>query len=168
MKAVEEKGTAVDRAALTESIKARAFEFGFDKVGIVRAESLTEERARLEEWLRRGHHGEMPYMTRDPEQRSNPRKIFAGAKSVIVVALNYYTAHEHEVRTACVSGRVNVRSKATGKVSRYAWGDDYHEIVCEKLRDLLAWIQAEYPEAEGKVCVDIQPMMDKADRKSVV
>ena len=166
-----------ENTSLTEQIKARAGELGFDKIGIVRAEALIEERARLEEWLRRGYHGEMTYMTRDPEQRSHPRKLFSGAKSVIVVALNYYTPHEHEVRTDCFhplplgeergegakhSGRVNVRSKATGKVSRYAWGDDYHDVVGEKLRDLLAGIKADYPEAEGKVCVDIQPTMDKA------
>jgi epoxyqueuosine reductase len=151
-----------ENISLTEQIKARAVELGFDSIGIVRAEALTEERARLEEWLRRGYYGEMPYMARDPEQRSNPRKIFSGAKSVIVVALNYYTPREHGVGTDCVSGRVNVRSKATGKVSRYAWGDDYHDVVGEKLRDLLAGIKAECPEAEGKVCVDIQPMMDKA------
>lgn len=151
---------------LTESIKSQALELGFDKVGIVRAEALTEERARLQEWLRRGYHGEMPYMARDPEQRSDPRKTFPGAKSVIVVALNYYTSHQHSVstvsgefRTGRVSGRVN---QLTGKVSRYAWGDDYHEVVGDKLRDLLTGIKGEYPYAEGKACVDIQPVMDKA------
>ena len=143
-------------------IKARAQELGFDNVGIIRAEPLTEERTRLEEWLRRGYYGEMPYMARDPEQRSDPRRIFPSAKSVVVVALNYYTPQEHEVRTACVSGRVNDRSKATGKVSRYAWGDDYHRVVGDKLRELLIWIKGECPDAEGKVCVDIQPTMDKA------
>jgi epoxyqueuosine reductase len=158
-----------ENISLTEQIKARAGELGFDKIGIVRAEALIEERARLDEWLRRGYHGEMTYMTRDPEQRSHPRKLFSGAKSVIVVALNYYTPHEHnvsaarhEVGTGCVSGRVNSKYEVTGKVSRYAWGDDYHDVVGEKLRDLLAEIKAEYPEAEGKVCVDIQPTMDKA------
>jgi epoxyqueuosine reductase len=139
---------AIDRITFTESIKSRALEFGFDKVGIVLVEPLTEERSRLEEWLRRGYYGEMPYMARDPEQRSDPRTIFPAAKSAIVVALNYYAPHQHE-------------ASHTGKISRYAWGDDYHDIVGEKLRDLLAWIKAAYPEAEGKVCVDIQPMMDK-------
>ena len=151
-----------ENSSLTKQIKARAVEVGFDKVGIVPAAALHEERTRLEEWLRRGYHGEMPYMARDPEQRSDPRRIFPGAKSVIVVALNYHTTHEHEVRTACVSGRVNVRREATGKVSRYAWGDDYHDVVGDKLRKLLDWIQQKRPEAEGKVCVDIQPLMDKA------
>ena len=92
----------------------------------------------------------MKWMERDPEQRTDPRRLFPEARSVIAVALNYYTPHQH-------SG-----DAATGKVSRYAWGDDYHEVVGEKLRALLAWIKEQWPEAEGKVCVDIQPMMDKA------
>ena len=131
-------------------IKARALELGFHKVGIVRAESLSAERERLEEWLRRGYHGEMAWMARDTEQRPDPRKLFPRARSIIVAALNYYTPPQHE------------NNPATGKVSRYAWGDDYHEVVGEKLRALLRWIKQQWPEAEGKVCVDIQPLMDKA------
>ena len=135
----------------------------------------------MREWLERGFQGEMKWMERDPAQRADPRKIFADARSVIVVALNYYTPHEHEVRTACDqvrtacgSGRARVggsdrieqdadgRNTLTGKVSRYAWGDDYHEVVGDKLRELLAWIKVQWPQAEGKVCVDIQSTMDKA------
>ena len=153
---------AIDHITLTESIKSQALESGFDKVGIVRAELLTEERARLEEWLRRGYHAEMSYMARDPEQRSDPRKVFPSAKSVIVVALNYYTPYQHQVRTACGSGRLDIRAERTGKVSRYAWGDDYHTVVGDKLQHLLAWIKGEWPGVDGKVCVDIQPLMDKA------
>jgi epoxyqueuosine reductase len=152
--------------SLTNQIKARAVELGFDKIGVVRAEALVEERARLEEWLRRGYHGEMPYLARDPEQRSDPRRIFPEAKSVVVVALNYYTPHQHDVSTGG-SDRVNhtglaAGSRATGKVSRYAWGDDYHDVAGDKLRELLLWIKQTNPNANGKVCVDIQPMMDKA------
>ncbi len=87
-------------------------------------------------------------MARDPEQRTDPRKLFSEARSVVVVALNYYTSPEH--------------SDNPGKVSRYAWGDDYHEVIGDKLRELLSWIKEQWPEAAGKVCVDIQPMMDKA------
>jgi epoxyqueuosine reductase len=67
-----------------------------------------------------------------------------------VVALNYFTPHQHQ------------QSPGTGKVSRYAWGDDYHDVVKEKLLSLLAWVKQIEPRAEGKVCVDIQPAMDKA------
>ena len=134
---------------MSAQIKTRAHELGFHKVGIVRAESLSSERRRLEEWLGRGYHGEMSWMARDPEQRTNPHRIFPEARSVVVVALNYYTPHQHS------------HNPATGKVSRYAWGDDYHDVVGDKLRALLDWIKAQCPEADGKVCVDIQPAMDK-------
>jgi epoxyqueuosine reductase len=89
-------------------------------------------------------------MARDPEMRSDPRKLFPAARSVVVVAMNYYTPAAYR------------DDPATGKVSRYAWGDDYHEVLSAKLRSLLTWIQEELPQVEGKVCVDIQPMMDKA------
>ena len=181
----EHHAAAAHRATLTESIKSRALELGFAKVGIVPAEPLTEERARLEEWLRRGYHAEMLYMARDPEQRSDPRKVFPEAKSVVVTALNYYTPYQHSVSTESGPGspreqlargggcdRVNhatndhraspSRAQLTGKISRYAWGDDYHDVVGDKLRELLLWIKQQNREAEGKVCVDIQPMMDKA------
>jgi epoxyqueuosine reductase len=131
-------------------IKNRALDIGFQKVGIARAEVLTDERQRLEEWRRRGFHGEMPYMARDPEQRTNLQKIFPEARSVVAVAMNYYTSHQH------------VDDGNVGRVSRYAWGDDYHEVVGERLRELLSWIKQQWPGAEGKICVDIQPVMDKA------
>ncbi len=139
-----------DLHLLSQTIKERARSEGFDNVGIVRAEALGPERARLREWLERGYAGEMSWMERDPDKRTDPREIFPPAKSIVVVALNYYTNHQH----AGVPG--------TGKISRYAWGDDYHDVVGSKLRSLLNWIREELPQAEGKICVDIQPMMDKA------
>ncbi len=153
MSALHEPTNLADRARRTEAadrIKARALQLGFQRVGIVGAETLSPEGAHLKEWLARGYQGEMGWMARDPEQRADPRKFFPGARSVVVVAANYYTPSEHSDHPD------------TGKVSRYAWGDDYHEIVGDKLRALLTWTQRQWPEAEGKVCVDIQPMMDKA------
>jgi len=135
---------------LAENIKQRALFEGFNKVGIVGAESLDDEGRRLKEWLARGHHGEMRWMARDVHKRIDPREIFPPARSVVVVALNYFTPHQHQ------------QNPATGKVSRYAWGDDYHDVVKEKLVSLLEWIKEQEPSAEGKVCVDIQPAMDKA------
>ena len=132
------------------SIKERALAEGFHKVGIVRAEPLAEEAPRLKEWLARGYHGEMSWMARDVEKRLNPRALFPGARSVVVVALNYYTPDQHE------------ENSSTGKVSRYAWGDDYHDVLKSKLESLLAWIREQEPAAAGKVCVDIQPTLDKA------
>lgn len=134
----------------TENIKRMALECGFDRVGVARAQALASEGERLNEWLANGFHGEMVWMQRDPEKRVDPRLIFPPAKSVIVVALNYYTPNEH------ISGAVG------GKLSRYAWGDDYHEIVREKLANLLAKIQSAEPAAEGRICVDTAPVMEKA------
>ncbi len=138
------------RAAMSARIKDRALAAGFHKVGIVPAAPLATERTQLEEWLRRGYHGTMAWLARDPAQRTDPRLVMPAARSVVVVALNYYTPHQH------------AQAEGVGKVSRYAWGDDYHEVVGEKLKGLLAWIKEQWPEAEGKTCVDIQPLMDKA------
>ena len=132
------------------NIKERALFEGFNKVGIVGASSLEDEGRRLNEWLARGYHGEMSWMSRDVEKRINPSEIFPQARSVVVVALNYFTPHQHQ------------QSSTTGKVSRYAWGDDYHDVVKTKLTSLLSWIREQDPQAEGKICVDIQPTMDKA------
>jgi epoxyqueuosine reductase len=144
---VNRNGLNTERAA---EIKQEAMRLGFSRVGIARAEQLPGEAEHLKEWLDRGYLGEMKWMARDPEQRIDPRKVFPAAQSVVVVALNYYTEHNHQ------------DSSVTGKVSRYAWGDDYHDVLVGKLRELLSWIKEQWPEADGKVCVDIQPVMDKA------
>ncbi len=136
--------------SFTEKIKQKAFEIGFHKIGIVRAETLEREGEHLNEWLASEFHGEMRWMEREPEKRADPKLLFPGAESVIVVALNYYTPHKQE------------ENSAKGKVSRYAWGDDYHDVVKEKLRELLVWIKNGRPEIEAKICVDTAPIMDKA------
>lgn len=136
--------------SFTKQIKERAIAIGFDKIGIVPAQILTAEAARFDEWLAKDFHAEMRWLEREPEKRVNPALIFPAAKSVLVVALNYYTAHEHE------------ESVEKGKVSRYAWGDDYHDVLKEKLRELLAFIKSVDETADGKICVDTAPMMDKA------
>src|ERR1700752_662505 len=131
-------------------LKERALADGFDKVGVVRAESLQQEGDRLKEWLARRYHADLTWMSRDPNKRVDPREVFPGARSVVFVALNFFTPHKHR------------NSLESGKVSRYAWGDDYHDVLGVKLRKLFSWIKEQRPEVEGKVCVDIQPVMDKA------
>ncbi|MEP7039932.1 MAG: QueG-associated DUF1730 domain-containing protein, partial [Acidobacteriota bacterium] len=126
----------------TEQIKQKAREIGFHKIGIVRAEPLETEREHLKDWLNQNFHGEMRWMESEPEKRSNPKLLFPEAKSLIVVALNYYTPHEHE------------ENPEKGKVSRYAWGDDYHDVLKEKLRELLAFIKSVDETADCKICVD--------------
>lgn len=134
----------------TQAIKERALSVGFHKVGIIRAEPLAAEAPRLKEWLARGYHGAMSWMARDVEKRLDPRELFPEARSIIVVALNYYTPEQHH------------ENSNSGKVSRYAWGDDYHDVLKTKLQSLLSWIREQEPLAAGKICVDIQPTLDKA------
>ena len=142
--------TPLTAQALTALIRNRALELGFNAVGVTPAEKLLPEHERLQRWLARGFHGEMAWMGRDPELRGDPRLLFPGARSVVVVVLNYFKPQQH------------TNSPGTGKVSRYAWGDDYHDVVGDRLRELLNWIKQRCPEADGKVCVDIQSTMDKA------
>jgi len=132
-----------------ERIKARAREIGFHKVGISSAEPLKEEGGRLFEWLEAGYHGEMAWMERWADKRTDPRLLLENARSVIAVAMNYFTPHQH------------ISDESKGKISRYAWGDDYHDVLKEKLFELSNWIEQEIPGAHTKVCVDTAPMMDK-------
>jgi epoxyqueuosine reductase len=134
----------------SEGIKQKAYSLGFNKTGIVPADALTAEGQNLREWLARGFQGRMDYMARNPQQRSDPRLLMPSAKSVVCVALNYFRPEPH------------LDSADAGKISRYAWGDDYHDVLREKLKALLAWIKDERPDVEGKLCVDTSPMMDKA------
>lgn len=136
--------------SFSDKIKAKAFDIGFSKVGIVAATALEYESARLAEWMNRGYHGQMAWMEREPEKRGDPREVFPDARSMVVVALNYFTPYEH------------TDGENAGKISRYAWGDDYHDVLKEKLRDLLTWIKTEVPLADGKLCVDTAPVLDKA------
>ena len=153
MSATSENFAAAARLSpsqLTAGVKRRALELGFEKVGVVRAGALAEERARLEEWLARGNHASMAWMERGVGRRTDPREILPGALTVVAVALNYYTPHEHP------------RDPAAGKISRYAWGDDYHDVLGERLKALLAFVRELVPGAGGRACVDAQPAMDKA------
>lgn len=136
--------------SFTEQIKQKALQIGFHKVGIARAENLEKEGEKFKAWLAKNYQGEMQWLEREPEKRADPKLIFAEAKSVVVVALNYFTPHEHE------------ENSAKGKISRYAWGDDYHDVLKEKLRELLSFIKTIDETADGKICVDTAPIMDKA------
>jgi epoxyqueuosine reductase len=140
----------IKSSVTSRAVKERALFEGFHKVGIVRAGPLEAEAGRLKEWLARGYHAEMSWMARDVEKRLDPLELFPQARSIVVVALNYYTPDQHQ------------KTSATGKVSRYAWGDDYHDVLKTKLESLLSWIHEQEPQAAGKICVDIQPTLDKA------
>jgi epoxyqueuosine reductase len=137
------------RAELTAEVKRKARELGFDKVAVARAGALADEGARLREWLARGYQGSMAWMERTADKRADPRVHLPSVRSVVCVAANYYTPHDH------------TGEPGTGKVSRYAWGDDYHDVVGDRLRELLAWMRGVVPDLEAKIAVDSSPVMDK-------
>lgn len=137
------------QTAITADIKQRAHSFGFEKVGIARAESLTVEALRLQEWLARGFHASMHWMVKGFEKRTDPRNILPEARSVICVAMNYNTSFNHS------------ECPESGKISRYAWGEDYHEIVTSRLNHLLRSINESWPDSNNKLYVDTGPVLDK-------
>lgn len=138
------------RSALTtEEIRTRATELGFAKIGISRTERL-DERNGLDEWLTAGNHGEMLWMGRNADKRLDPRLLLAESRSVISLAANYYAPVSHSE-----DGR-------HGKISRYAWGRDYHAVLKSKLKSLVDWIEQNDPKARGLYYCDTGPVMDKA------
>jgi epoxyqueuosine reductase len=132
-----------------ERIRTLSRALGFSKVGIAKAGSLREEGLRLKAWLDRGFDAGMRWMGARYEERIDPGKLLPGARSVVSVALNYYTAERHSDRPE------------RGKISRYAWGDDYHRIMAERLECLWELMRKEFPGIEGKWYVDTGPVMEK-------
>lgn len=118
--------------------------------GISKAEFLEEEAPRLERWLQQNMHGEMGYMENHFDKRLDPRLLVGGAKSVISLTLNYFPEE--------------VQSQDTGrpKISKYAYGRDYHFVIKDKLKQLLEFIREEIGEVGGRAFVDSAPVLDRA------
>lgn len=137
-----------------DTIKREAKALGFDDVGISQAPLLDASSFplvdRLLEWLRQGYHGAMAWMARDPERRSAPQRVLPGCRSIISVGMNYYTDQRADER----SGH--------GRIARYAWGQDYHEVIGQRLEQLATRIRQLDPEAEARWYVDTGPIMEKA------
>ena len=129
-------------------IKQKALELGFMSAGISKAEFLAEEAPRLEKWLKENRNGEMKYMENYFDKRLDPRVLFDGCKSVVSVLLNYYPEQTQNDPEA-------------PKISKYAYGEDYHFVIKRKLQELLDFIQQEVGEVEGRLFVDSAPVMDK-------
>ncbi|MDZ7317283.1 MAG: tRNA epoxyqueuosine(34) reductase QueG [candidate division KSB1 bacterium] len=140
-------GSMDNSSGLSEKIKSFARSLGFCAVGIARAERL--DGSSLDEWLRRGYHGEMAWMAVRRELRLDPAALLPNAKSVIVCAMNYFTNRRPATPTE-------------GCISLYALGDDYHHVLKNLLRRLLDFIRAENPGVSGRICVDSAPIMEKA------
>ena len=136
------------RALLTQRIKEKALDLGFDRVGIAPVEDVPDEK--LLTWLKRDYHGEMQYMARGVDKRLDPSLILEGARTVLSVALNYYHSYT-----------LPYHDPASGVVSRYASGDDYHEVLGHKLKALMQAIEELCPGAAGRIYVDTGPVMDK-------
>ena len=133
----------------TNLIKTEAKRLGFLSCGISKAEFLENEAPRLEKWLNNNMHGEMQYMENHFDKRLDPTKLVEGSKSVISLLLNYYPAQEQKDKTA-------------PKISKYAYGKDYHFVIKEKLKDLMDFIQEEIGDVHGRAFVDSAPVLDKA------
>lgn len=129
-------------------IKAEAKRLGFLSCGISKAGFLEEEAPRLESWLNQNHHGKMKYMENHFDKRLNPTLLIDDAKSVISLLLNYYPSE--------------IQNTDSYKISKYAYGQDYHFVVKEKLKELLQTIQTEIGEVSGRAFVDSAPVLDKA------
>ncbi len=130
-------------------ITNKAHELGFFHVGFSTADFLEEEAPRLEKWLDNNYHGEMAYMANHFDKRLDPRLLVDDAKTVISLLFNYYTNQQQSDPEA-------------PKISKYAFGEDYHYVIKDKLKDLIAFIQEEIGEVNGRGFVDSAPVMDKA------
>ena len=132
----------------TQLIKTEANRLGFLSCGISKADFLEEEAPRLETWLKQNMHGEMGYMENYFDKRLDPTKLVPGSKSVISLLLNYFPSEE--------------QNEESYKISKYAYGRDYHFVIKDKLKQLLNHIQEEIGDVHGRAFLDSAPVLDKA------
>jgi epoxyqueuosine reductase len=138
----------ISKSEYTSFIKAEAQRLGFLSCGISQAGFLEQEAPRLENWLSNNMHGQMSYMENHFDKRLDPRLLVDDAKSVVSLLLNYYPS-EHQCED-------------TYKISKYAYGQDYHSVIKDKLRELLESIRDHIGDVNGRVFVDSAPVLDKA------
>jgi len=136
-----------NKSVYSHLIKTEAKNLGFLFCGISKAEFLDEEAPRLETWLKKNMHGEMQYMENHFDKRLDPRLLVDGARSVISLGLNYYTDQPQT---------------SSPKISKYAYGSDYHSVIKDKLKQLLEIINDQIGEVGGRAFVDSAPVLDKA------
>lgn len=141
--------TLFSKIKYAQLIKTESKRLGFDYCGISKADFLEEEAPRLENWLNNNMHGQMSYMQNYFDKRLDPRILVPGAKSVISLLLNYFPSEKQKDETA-------------PKISKYAFGEDYHFVIKEKLNQLLEYIKSTVGQVDGRVFVDSAPVMDKA------
>lgn len=132
---------------LKAHIRTKAHELGFDDVGFAKAEQLTEEIKNYKTWLDNNYNAEMQWMARNIEKRENVLNILPEAKSVIVFAHSYFTGISHK--------------EDNNKISRYAWGDDYHDIILKKLEIIEEFLKELSPAIKTKSYTDTGPILEK-------
>ncbi|MEE8335593.1 MAG: tRNA epoxyqueuosine(34) reductase QueG [Candidatus Neomarinimicrobiota bacterium] len=136
-------------SSLADAIKSRVLESGFQKVGIARAGPDEKSKTNLETWLAFGNHASMGWIENRKIERGNILEYFPEAKSVISAGLNYFTGFDQSHLSSDLH------------LSNYAWGDDYHNILKNKLFKILSWLKSEIGPLKGLVCVDTAPVMEK-------
>ncbi|MFM7587431.1 MAG: tRNA epoxyqueuosine(34) reductase QueG, partial [Bacteroidota bacterium] len=132
-----------------EWVKEEAKRIGFHACGISRAEFLEEDAPRLEQWLKSGMQGHMGYMERNFDMRLDPRKLVPGARSVVSLLFNYHNPDP-------------VGGDDTPRIAQYAYGEDYHFVLRDKLRELLDCLRARIGQIEGRIFVDSAPVLEKS------
>ncbi|WP_323027183.1 tRNA epoxyqueuosine(34) reductase QueG [Gelidibacter japonicus] len=137
-----------NKAKYSQLIKSEAKRLGFLSCGISKAQFLEEEAPRLEKWLKNNMNGEMQYMENHFDKRLDPTKLVEGSKSVISLLLNYYPQE--------------TQTQNTFKLSKYAYGTDYHFVIKDKLKELINFITEEIGEVSGRAFTDSAPVLDKA------
>jgi len=129
-------------------VKQTAAQLGFDYCGIAKAEKLNDEARRLESWLNKGFNGSMSYMNNYFDLRIDPSKLVPGAKSVITLLLNYFPAEQQKT--------------GVPRISKYAYGKDYHEVIREKLKSFLQTLQQNIGEINGRGFTDSAPVLERS------
>jgi epoxyqueuosine reductase len=140
-----------------DKIKDFAIELGFDKIGFSPAEPCLTESNRLMKWFGKNYHGELSWLAESMAVRLDPSKLLPGVKTILSAAVNYYNIAEYP------------QGGDRGKISRYAWGNDYHSVVANRLDKLFVYIKTLMPAIRGKVCVDSAHLLEKfwAERSGI-
>lgn len=136
------------KESTSRELKLHARRLGFDGCGIAEANFLESEAHKLEAWLRDGRHATMSWMENHFDKRLDPRKLVPGASTVVSLIHSYYQPNHQPTENA-------------GKISRYAWGDDYHKVLKEKLAELFDWLDTRTGGINGRIFVDSAPVLDK-------
>lgn len=140
----------MNKTEITETVRKKIFDIGFDLVGFSKGGELKDEKEKLQEWLIRKYHSDMLWIERTFEKRINPQIILPEVRSIISLGLNYYQ-----------SNKVEKIPKAAGRISRYAWGKDYHKVIESKFKLVKKILLEIDPSSKNKFYVDYGPTMDK-------